>query len=431
MTKNNQEKLDLLGVGIGPFNLSLAALLSPLKSIKSCFFDQNESFVWHPGMLLPGAEIQVSYLKDLVTLVDPTNPYSFIAYLAKHKRLYRFMNAQFKNVLRLEFSQYLNWVSHSLPNLFFNERVEEVRFAESGFLTHTTQRKIASRHLVLGNGLTANVPACAKNHLGPKVFHNKDFLNHVANWQDKRIVVIGGGQSGAEIVNYLLSNAVQLPNRLTWVTRRSHFVPLDDSTFTNDLFTPDYNEYFYQLPDEKKTHLLREQRLASDGISLGLLESIYQKLYHLEFLQKKGKFFKTITRHQLMHIQPQENQYALTLEELNSLHKQEIHADIIILCTGYHWEYPPYLAPLSDKIPLLDGQFCVNQDFSIAWDGPNENRIYVQNAARHAHGIAEPNLCLMAWRSAKIINSFMEKEIYDLVNDDYVQNLEVKYAANA
>src|SRR5579885_2783170 len=91
MIKLEHDIYDLLGVGIGPFNLSLAALMSPLKSTNSIFFERRKSFVWHPGLLLPNAEIQVNYLKDLVTLVDPTNPYSFIAYLAKQKRLYRFM----------------------------------------------------------------------------------------------------------------------------------------------------------------------------------------------------------------------------------------------------------------------------------------------------------------------------------------------------
>ena len=149
MIKNNEaEYVDLLGVGIEPFNLSIAALLAPIKFLTSCFFDQNALFSWHPGMLLPGAVIQVSFLKDLVTLVDPTNPYSFIAYLSRHKRLYRFMNAQFKHIFRAEFNNYLNWVSRSLPNLFFNERVEDIHFEKNHFVIHTSKRIIQSTHLV-------------------------------------------------------------------------------------------------------------------------------------------------------------------------------------------------------------------------------------------------------------------------------------------
>lgn len=408
---------DLVGVGIGPFNLSLAALLSPLKSISHCFFDQNNEFNWHPGMLLPGAELQVSYLQDLVTLVDPTSAYSFIAYLAKHKRLYSFMNAQFKHVLRAEFNKYLNWVSRSIPHLYFNEQVKEIHFEKECFTTVTSKRMIQSKHVVLGNGLTPNIPAFVRYDLSSTLFHNKDFLQSKKDWQNKKVVVVGGGQSGAEIIDYILSQHTPLPKELTWITKRNHFAAMDDSTFTNELFSPQYNELFFSLSMEKKADLLREQTLASDGISLNLLNSIYRKLYNLEFLENKGRFFNLLTNRKLSAVHHQKNSYELALTQPESTAVELMTADIIILCTGYKWEFPAYLEPLAAKIPLHNKQFQVNQDFSITWDGPQEHRMYVQNAARHSHGIADPNLCLMAWRSAKIINSIAGRTLYDIENE--------------
>src|SRR5205807_9663840 len=73
-----------VGVGVGPFNLSLAALLAP-TGFDARFFERSANFQWHPGLLLPEATLQVSYLKDLVTLVDPTSQYSFVAFLRAHK----------------------------------------------------------------------------------------------------------------------------------------------------------------------------------------------------------------------------------------------------------------------------------------------------------------------------------------------------------
>ncbi|MBX9770614.1 MAG: hypothetical protein K2X29_04545, partial [Candidatus Obscuribacterales bacterium] len=61
-------------------------------------------------------------------------------------------------------------------------------------------------------------------------------------------------------------------------------------------------------------------------------------------------------------------------------------------------------------------------DFSIQWDGPAQNKIYVQNAARHSHGVADPNLSLMAWRSATIINSVAGQDIYDLEGESSGMN---------
>ncbi|STX27900.1 L-lysine 6-monooxygenase [Legionella beliardensis] len=421
MTKGKHTPVvDLLGVGIGPFNLSIAALLSPIKSLKSYFCDQNESFTWHPGMLIQDAEIQVSYLKDLVTLVDPTNPYSFISYLAKHKRLYRFMNAQFNNVFRLEFNHYLNWVSRSLSNLKFKEKVEDIQFKNALFTIRTSQSEIQSKHLVLGSGLSAYIPKAAKNFLGAYVFHNKDFLQYKGNLQGKKVVVVGGGQSGAEIIDNILAQTSNLPLELTWVTRRNLFAPLDDSTFTNDLFTPSFNNYFFHLTEEQKIAFLDKHRFVSDGISLNLLNSIYRKLYMLEFLENKGRFYKLIFNHELQKITQNGGTYNLTIQELKSSSSQILAADIIILCTGFQWEYPTYLQSLAESIPLQNNHFIVNQDFSIQWDGPKTNRIYVQNASRHTHGLADPNFCLMAWRSATIINSICEKEIYDLSSENCV-----------
>ncbi|HHT0593392.1 TPA: lysine N(6)-hydroxylase/L-ornithine N(5)-oxygenase family protein [Legionella anisa] len=424
MNKTNHDGVcDLLGVGAGPFNLSVAALLSSVKKISSVFFEQNEDVIWHPGMLFPNAEIQVSYLNDLVTLVDPTNAYSFIAYLAKHKRLYRFINAQFKHVLRAEFSQYLNWVSRSLPNLLFNEKVEEVSFDKSYFVMQTSQRKIKGKHLILGNGLSVKVPACVKPYLGKNVLHNKNFLLNPINWRGKKVAIIGGGQSGAEIVQHILSSE-QLPSELNWISKRSQLLPMDTSPFVSELFTPKYAEFFFHVPEKEKAFLLQEQLLASDGISSHLLQAIYQKLYSLELLEHKHKFFKFLPDHELTSMNSGLGRYQLILTELSTMSKRVISADIVILCTGYQWEFPAYLSPLSEKIPLNNGAFCVNQDFSIVWEGPKQHRMYVQNAARNSYGIAEPNLNIMAWRSAKIINSVAQSSIYELDQESTVLDWE-------
>ena len=90
---------DVIGVGLGPFNLGLAALLAT-TDVDAVFFDDKPEFAWHPGLMLPGAEIQVPFLADLVTLADPTSPYSFLNYLHEQGRLYRFYFHERFHVLR-------------------------------------------------------------------------------------------------------------------------------------------------------------------------------------------------------------------------------------------------------------------------------------------------------------------------------------------
>lgn len=70
--------LDCIGIGLGPFNLSIAALADQDKTqLSTRFLERKPSFSWHPGLLLSDAKMQTSFLKDLVTAIDPTSQYSF------------------------------------------------------------------------------------------------------------------------------------------------------------------------------------------------------------------------------------------------------------------------------------------------------------------------------------------------------------------
>src|SRR5262245_24810087 len=127
------DHLGLAGIGVGPFNLSLAALLSPLPDLRWRFFERRPSFEWQGGMMLPGTRMQTSFLKDLVTPVDPTNRYGFLSYLVQKGRFYRFLNAEFSRVRRVEFADYMRWVAEQIPNLEFGAEVRDVAFDGDAF----------------------------------------------------------------------------------------------------------------------------------------------------------------------------------------------------------------------------------------------------------------------------------------------------------
>lgn len=47
-------KYDIVGIGAGPANLSLSALLGVrAPELTARFVERQSSFNWHPGMLLP------------------------------------------------------------------------------------------------------------------------------------------------------------------------------------------------------------------------------------------------------------------------------------------------------------------------------------------------------------------------------------------
>ncbi len=58
------QPLDFIGIGVGPFNLSIAALGSEVTGFNSKFFERKPHFSWHPGMMVPDCHMQTSFLKD-------------------------------------------------------------------------------------------------------------------------------------------------------------------------------------------------------------------------------------------------------------------------------------------------------------------------------------------------------------------------------
>lgn len=414
-------RYDAIGVGIGPFNLSAAALCEPIPSLSTLFVDRKPEFSWHPGLLLSGATIQTSHLKDLVTLADPRNPYGFLSYLHAHGRMYRFITSDFRGVERAEFDDYFRWVSKQLSNLRFGMDVQTVDFDGEHFIVNGNA-DLTSRHLILGTGLSRCVPECAEPLLGNRVFHSDTLLNQGLDWKDKRIAIIGGGQSGAEIFRHLLADEQCFPSHLYWVSSRSNFLPLDDSPFTNELFTPGYSAHFFELPLEQRLFTVDSQKLASDGISMNLLQDIYRRLYSLEFLRaRKPEIALRANKRMVGLTKSGAGDYTVALKDSLQGRTSEVTVDAVILCTGYQYRIPAFLKPLLPRIPLDKGGYLYNPDFSIKWDGPATNKIYVQNAAINSRGIADPNLSLMAWRSANIVNDLAGRPVYKVHDSKELQ----------
>jgi lysine N6-hydroxylase len=110
----DKELYDVIGIGIGPSNLSLAALIAEKTELKTAFFDQTAEFRWHPGMLLDSADNQVSFIADLVTFANPKSQFTYLNYLYEHNRLYKFFFYHKFEIPRLEYNDYAKWVSGQL-----------------------------------------------------------------------------------------------------------------------------------------------------------------------------------------------------------------------------------------------------------------------------------------------------------------------------
>ena len=414
MGTNTPDHVECLGVGIGPSNLSLACLLTRVKGLSAHFVDQNPQLEWHAGMLLPDTFIQVSLFKDLVTLADPTSEFSFISFLHHEGRLYEFLNARFPEIHRVEFNQYLKWVCSRLDTLEFAQRVHRISF-DGDFVVESHSRRVRARNIVLGAGLAPAVPTCVEGRLCKTVFHSSTFATERGSLQGRRVAIIGGGQSGAEIFLDLIGcGGAQAPAHCLWISRRSNLFPLDDSPFINELFAPAYSRYYAGLPHEVRQQLVRHQKLTSDGISVKTLEAIYRALYVNRFLRRDPLAVETRPNRELIALSPGDQGWQLVCTQQDTGLKEVAHADVVILATGYRYRIPEFLEPLRSRLNSCGGELALNEDFSAQWEGPQNRRIFVQNGARVQRGVADPNLSLIAWRSSHIVNSLAGANIYDV-----------------
>ncbi|WP_253209249.1 lysine N(6)-hydroxylase/L-ornithine N(5)-oxygenase family protein [Streptomyces niphimycinicus] len=438
--------LDLAGIGIGPFNLSLAALAHGLPALRTACYEQRPAFHWHPGLLIDGATIQVPFLADLVTLADPGSPWTFLQYLKAHERLFPFYVAERFHIERAEYDAYCRWVSEQLPGLHFDHRVDAVRWdheyelfeidftrlggpADDAHAPHLTRAdedgrglgRAYARNLVLGVGTEPYVPeplrplADAPN---VPVLHSCDYLEHRERLlATGHITVVGSGQSGAEVFLDLLRHRPLGAEGLHWLARTPSFAPMEYSKLGLEQFSPDYTRYFHALPEPVRDQLLPRQWQLYKGIAHETLDAIHHELYRRALhaddwpgaVLTPGVTVRTAGRIAAARLE-------LHLEHTEQGTRTRHTTEAVVLATGYRERrvdtllaaLDPYIRRDASERPRIDA------DHRLVLDPMIKGSVYVQNAERHTHGVGTPDLGLAAWRSAVILNSLLAEPAYRL-----------------
>lgn len=416
--KEPNEIYDIAGIGVGPFNLGLAALCQPVAALKTIFLEQRPEFNWHTGMLLPGSTLQVSYLADLVTLADPCSAFSYLNYLRKQGRLLQFGIYENNVITRREYNRYCRWVCSQLTNLRFNCRVTGISYlAEKKYyivnsthpITGQTQDTYA-RHVVIGIGTQPSVPGFATPFLGDRVLHSSCYLEHRTDiLHSKRVTVIGSGQSAAEIFYDLLQSHAAQGKELCWMTRSERFYAMEHTKLSFEMATPAYIDHFYNLPEARKSLTIQRQDALYKGINYQLINAIYDRLYE-QMTESIVTPVTLMTNVELQEIRPAKQgrwiQGFYHQEEGTSFEQETEH---VILATGYRTTTPSFLEPLNDRIRYhTPGSFKISRQYTI----DEENTLFVQNAEMHSHGFTAPELGLGPYRNAVIINAVLGTAYY-------------------
>ncbi|MET9864279.1 lysine N(6)-hydroxylase/L-ornithine N(5)-oxygenase family protein [Streptomyces smyrnaeus] len=410
---------DFVAIGLGPFNLGLACLTAPIPELDGVFLDDKPEFNWHPGMMLDDSTLQTPFLSDLVTLADPTSPFSFLNYLKESGRLYSFYIRESFYPLRAEFSDYCAWAADRLgETVRFGHRVTTVEYDESDglYTVHAEQlpggehRTFRTRKLVLGTGTPPYLPEPCQD-LGGDLIHNSRYLEHKEALQRKKsITLVGSGQSAAEIYYDLLQDIDRYDYSLTWLTRSPRFFPLEYTKLTLEMTSPEYVDYFHSLPPDTRDSLVASQKNLYKGINSELIDAIFDLLYQKNRRSPCPTRLMTNTALTDASYDEPSGTYTLGLRQEEQKRDFSLTTEGLVLATGYRYQRPAFLDPIADRIEWdARGRFDVRRDYSVDTTG---RQIYVQNAELHTHGFVAPDLGMAAYRNSCIIRELLGREVY-------------------
>lgn len=407
------QDVELLAVGAGPSNLALAIAIEELAptelATSTLVIERDETVSWQRGMLLPEAVSQVSFVKDLVTLRDPTSRFSFLNYLHANGRLNDFVNMGSFVPYRVELSAYFQWVANSLSQVRLEcgrqcVSIEPVRAADGDVVRWLARladgSTIGCRYLVMGVGRDAYIPEVFGSLSRERVIHSTEYLQRIGTLPKDvphRVAVVGGAQSAAEMFG-----AVQrdLPlSRPTMIMRSIGLNNYESSKFTNELYYPSaVDDFYYALP-EARTQLLAEMhRTNYSGLAPGSLEALYRQIY-LDRLNGDGRL-RMITMADVTGAKQDGDEVVLTLTDRKTGTASEVRADILLLGTGFDRRMPWLTRKLTDALGLRGVD--VTRYYRLVQPTETTAACYLQGVNEATHGIADSLLSVLACRAEEI-----------------------------
>ena len=424
------EEYDVVGIGFGPSNLSLAIALEeyrasyPERPVTAAFFERQSAFGWHRNMLLPSATMQVAFLKDLATFRNPTSRFTFVSYLHESGRLAQFTNNLDFFPTRQEFHRYLEWAESKLTDLVsYDSEVAAIRLprgAGSGPADYlrvdirsggTRVRIVDARNVVISTGLVPRVPDDVE--LDGRIWHSSEFLAKLRqmNTDDlTSVAVVGAGQSAAEVTRYLHDT---IPHGQIYSIIPAYGYSVADATpFANQVFDPAAVDDYYFGTDQTRHAFWNYHRNTNYSVvDDDLIRDLYRRLYDEDVRGARRLHFRNLTR--VSTVKRAGSVVRLALHSLLDGECQELSVDAVVFATGYDAMEPSGLLRDLDRYCLRDelGQLRVERDYRIVTTPEMPCGIYLQGGTEHTHGLSASLLSNIAVRSGEIADSIVRRRV--------------------
>jgi len=423
---------DLIGVGFGPSNLAVAAALHECKiskasnnEFKSIFLEKKAKFSWHEDMMLDGSYIQISFLKDIAVMRDPSSQFTFLNYLKDNNRLSKFINLRTFYPSRIEFNDYLTWVANKLNYIAkYNCRVISVRPIWEGGKVEMIEVSYVNDNNKIINLLTKNIifslgfvpcfPCSISEEVAERIFHTSQFLDKISkiNKNHKyKFNVIGSGQSAVECALYLHKEFVNASINLCI---RAHALrSIDDSHFVNEIFSPESRNEWFSANTNIRSQLSTEYRNSNfSAADQDLLDRFYTTMYEEQIVGisrlrvNTGLELSTVKTSPEGKVRCIFNSIYTNADELND------DCDFLICGTGYQ---PASVKDLLENFSGLiktDTQNTpiITSKYKIEGEDNLKPKLFMLGCNELTHGISESLFSNMAVRSMEIMNELFGEE---------------------
>ncbi|GAB2642705.1 SidA/IucD/PvdA family monooxygenase [Gordonia jinhuaensis] len=416
---SSQESVDVIGIGFGPANLGLAIALEESGAcvaggMRTVFCESKPAFGWHPGMMLPGATMQVAFPKDLATMRNPRSAYSFFNYLHCNGRMADFINHQTFFPSRQEFGDYLAWAAQRVDaDVRYGHRVTGVELVDPDnpeqALVHcetaTGSTTIGARNVIFAPGLNPRLPEGIT--ASSRIFHNHQILQwlpRVPSAPRGAFAVLGAGQSAAEVAGFLHSEYPTAEVHL--IHQKFGMTPADDSPFANRVFDPATVDRWYSAsPQVRATMLAYHRGTNYSAVDIDLLEELYRREYQEKVAGRRRLFIHGATT--IAEVAEDADGVQLTLRDEMSGEITTLSTDALVCATGFRpHDIRSLLSPEDAARCEYDETGPVtSRDCRLLTDDSVGATVYLNGGMEATHGLSSTLLSTIAVRSGEIAES--------------------------
>lgn len=409
--------LDVVGIGFGPSNIALAiAMEEEGYAGRALFLERSPAAQWHGDMLLGGSDIQNNPLRDLATPRNPRSKYSFVNFIHQSGRFFEYLNLGLHHPLRKDFYRYVEWAADQIRNVRYNTEVTGLRAVRdrrgpAWSLTTSRGERILARAVVLGTGRKLNIPAIPGVAENGRIVHLTGYLGAVARLRrSATVAVLGSSQSAVEILLDLRAKGFR---RILGIHRNFSFRLKDTSPFSDEVYFPQFVDYYHGLPVPARESLDGQLRATNYSSADGdVIHRLYAQIYEDDL--DGDRRISVYRNHDLARVVPG-RRLGLKLRERYKGTPTEVQADLLVLATGFldlgrngALGLPRLLRPMAGRILRGRKEVVVDRDYRMNWNGGGGGMppLYLNGLCESSHGLGDAgSFSLVSLRAKDILDS--------------------------